>query len=347
MSRRGPPFARATLGILTSSILLGLLEASSYLFGNFAPRRDPLITERSADWSATQIYDDLLFWRLRPNSSTKTLSINSQGLRSPEIPAERGQEFRALSLGESTTFGVGVAAAETYSALLERNIGEVHGRPLRVINAGVPGYTLFQGYVYLQRYGMAMEPNAVLLYFGYNDFLPVAFRQERDAQSTRQLEGPSDWALYRERQRPLARLATWFYRHSNIYRGLESLLPGPKQLSLYTLNQFNTNPRVPAHHRSELLERIHRLCAENGVHLSIIIPWYRDFQDHAALLRRFARDHHVTCIDLPEELSSHHQRSVRESFLDSLHPNAAGHRLIAERVAAIVEPAWREFDARR
>src|SRR5437016_3822832 len=43
------------------------------------------------------------------------LALNSRGLRGPEIPAERKpRELRILGLGDSTTFGTGVAWEETW-----------------------------------------------------------------------------------------------------------------------------------------------------------------------------------------------------------------------------------------
>ena len=48
-------------------------------------------------------------------------------------------------------------------------------RDVRVLNGGVPGYTLFQGVQYLLHRSEQFEPDMVLLYFGFNDYLGVSY----------------------------------------------------------------------------------------------------------------------------------------------------------------------------
>ncbi len=68
--------------------------------------------------------DGELFWSLRPNLSLTfkgvTVNTNSLGLRSAEVEEKQPREFRILSMGESSTFGVGVEDHATYSSILER-----------------------------------------------------------------------------------------------------------------------------------------------------------------------------------------------------------------------------------
>jgi lysophospholipase L1-like esterase len=60
-----------------------------------------------------------------------TVSTNSKGFRGPELN-ETKNGFRILCLGDSVTFGWGVAEKDSYPALLRKNLG------IEVINAGVP-----------------------------------------------------------------------------------------------------------------------------------------------------------------------------------------------------------------
>ena len=174
-------------GALALLILLELVSRA------IAPvdRPEPMITERMPEWSAARIYDRLLFWRLRAHATRDGERVtNSLGLRGPEIPAKPADEFRMLSLGESTTFAWGLPGDRNYSSLLEASIRTVGGKRVRVLNAGVSGYTLFQGVTYLRHRGLALEPDAVLVYFGFNDFLGVSYRAERDAANEPSAQGP-------------------------------------------------------------------------------------------------------------------------------------------------------------
>lgn len=143
-----------------------------------------------------------------------------------------------------------VAYADCYSALLQRQLGTVEGRSVRVVNAGVPGYSLFQGFVYLTRRGVLLEPDAVLVYFGYNDFLPVAFRERWDARARD--GGKTDRELFEERQGAWFRLRLFIEEHSNLYRRLVR----PRHPA--AVRQDPTKLRVPEADRRVLLPKVPR-----------------------------------------------------------------------------------------
>ncbi len=186
-------------GTTTTILFFAVLEGSSRLVATIQYPPDPLITERYAGWGHRHEYDPLLFWRLRPGSKFQGDMLNSLGLRGPEVADKTADEFRVLSLGESTTYGWKIPYELCYSARLETRL-RAHGHA-RVINAGFPGYTVFQGRVFLEHRGLALSPDAVLLYFGFNDFQNVAFRQERDSRAGETSRGLTDRQLFVRRQR--------------------------------------------------------------------------------------------------------------------------------------------------
>ena len=268
-------------------------------------------------------------------------NVNSLGLRGPEIPLKEN-EFRVLSMGESTTYAGRLPLEQSYSLRLQELVPEVDGRPVRVINAGNAGYTLFQGWVWLKEHGLALEPDAVLLYFGRNDSMPVSFLLWRGHGTEVAQAAPNDWELYRARMRPTARASHWLFTRSNLYRTLvhamrPEVIARPEDLP----PEAEERPRVPDQDRRKLLRRILDLCRRHGVRLTVIVPWYRDFDRHAPLLRRFCERERVPLVDLPrafEEL----EPEKRSYFLDKVHPNAEGHARIAEEIARVVADAWTE-----
>src|SRR5581483_2815554 len=116
--------------------------------------------------------------RLRPNSAgpffASVVKVNSRGFRGQEIPTDKGDAYRIVALGESTTFGMTMASDDQpWPALLEQIIRDrLHpSRRVEVINAGVPGYDLADNVRRLETDILPLHPDLIISYHGYNGFL--------------------------------------------------------------------------------------------------------------------------------------------------------------------------------
>lgn len=112
-------------------------------------------------------YPDLVpgssgFQRLRGNYDCHW-TIDSLGLRSPEALATPKQAFRILALGDSQTFGLGVAQHETFCARLAFRLTQPGGRQVAVLNAGVPSYGTYEELWKLERVAPLVRPDLVLV----------------------------------------------------------------------------------------------------------------------------------------------------------------------------------------
>jgi lysophospholipase L1-like esterase len=121
--------------------------------------------------------DPVLLKRLRPNSRAQLVQspivINSRGFRGREIPAEKGDAYRIVALGASTTFGVTLNREDRpWPERLEQLIRKrLHPpRPVQVVNAGVPGYRLDQNLYRFPTEILPLKPDLVLSYHGINNF---------------------------------------------------------------------------------------------------------------------------------------------------------------------------------
>lgn len=106
---------------------------------------------------------------------TYQVGINPQGLRSDRTYSRRERKgiFRVLCLGDSITYGWGLDLQYTYPSLLEKYLGAFHpGADVEVINAGCPGYSSRQGYIYLDRELGEFHPQMMIVQFGFNDGYP-------------------------------------------------------------------------------------------------------------------------------------------------------------------------------
>jgi lysophospholipase L1-like esterase len=115
--------------------------------------------------------------RLRPGAQgtliESHISINSRGFRGREIADPKGQTYRIVALGESTTFGYTINPEDKpWPELLEQLINRElkPARPVEVINAGIPGITLPEN---LNRFSddiLPLKPDMIICYHGINGF---------------------------------------------------------------------------------------------------------------------------------------------------------------------------------
>ena len=98
-------------------------------------------------------------------------TVNSNGFRGGEtaMPKPPGR-FRVVLIGDSVTFGWGVADEETFGARLEKLLHEQwSGADVDVVNVAVPGYDTRQEITLLERNVERLEPDLVLVGFYSND----------------------------------------------------------------------------------------------------------------------------------------------------------------------------------
>ena len=104
---------------------------------------------------------------LRLKSSTYDISVNSIGLRGPEIRRE-GEHSRIAVLGGSSVFGYLVPEGKDSCRQLESFLKE-QDINCEVLNAGVPGFNLLQVRHRYEELIAPLEPDLVILYLGWND----------------------------------------------------------------------------------------------------------------------------------------------------------------------------------
>lgn len=98
--------------------------------------------------------------------------INSDGFRGEEIdPVKADNTVRILAVGGSTTFdSYATGDDRTWPARLEYWLNQGNpARPIQVINAGVPGYTVLDNVVRLQTSLYTWNADLIIVYHGHND----------------------------------------------------------------------------------------------------------------------------------------------------------------------------------
>jgi len=353
---------RVLIACVPSLLLLATLEVLAHVAVSLRPAIETLPLAPGVP--SLFVPHPELFWTLRPGLDLHYAGVhvatNALGLRSAEIEKKRPDELRILSLGESTTFGEGVEANETYTeqlmVLLAADVGD---RSVTAINAGVPAYSSFQGLRFLETVGLHLQPDLVIVYFELNDYLPSSLR---DAGETEIGLVRTDRELYERRS---SRWSRQLSAHSALYRVL-SLWSARRQMRAFAASEFRNPlltiglpdigllPRlasrdseldlrpggreiVLARRVSDAERRLHfteraRLTSQHGVELLVVHPSYRHSRPHDCMLTELAGELELPVLDAQPIL---HPAGAEAGtmFRDFWHPNPEGHARLAAALA--------------
>jgi lysophospholipase L1-like esterase len=171
-------------------------------------------------------------WRNRPGERGFALfsffrmevQINSLGMRDHETTWEKPPDtYRILGLGDSFAFGYGVAEDSCFLSVAERELAvlsEAHGGPrVEVLNSGVTKWGTAQEYLYLQREGLQLSPDAVVLAFCVdNDFEDNARGSVLRVEGDRLVPVPSPESVVRKAQQITRMIPAYGYlaKHSHL-----------------------------------------------------------------------------------------------------------------------------------
>ncbi|MCK6448522.1 MAG: SGNH/GDSL hydrolase family protein [Planctomycetes bacterium] len=303
-------------------------------------------------------------WRPRagaavPWGDAEDERINADGYRGPAVAREKTPGvMRIATFGDSSTFGMGVAWRETYSARLVEELA-ARGVRAEVIDAGVIGFTIEQGLERYQELIRDLRPDVVTLAFGaVNDHFPAAGLEDREkiAESARRAaerRPVRDWlrenlrivhafAWAQERRAGFDReaLAKDLMRQRGEQRKLEATMgkvdwPGKRRVSLA---RFEEN-----------LIRFAELARADGAQRVVLISMPRHPEretnepvllEYNTIVERVGAKLGLGVFDARRRIADELARGVKweELFVDHFHPSPRGHALFADELAPLVAP---------
>jgi lysophospholipase L1-like esterase len=282
--------------------------------------------------------------RLKPGSHTRffdsPIAINRLGFRGREIAWEKGNTYRIVALGESTTFGFTLQEADLpWPDLLEQLIRErLHPhRPVEVINAGMPDWDLQANLGRLPTQILPLHPDMIISYHGYNGFSMI--------HGVVPLSNHLDPPLHR--RRPLKLLADCEYR-LQVLRAVKR-----EQTLLATRASSFVNPLQTEYARAyrQLIgcaqtNHIRLVLANYSLAVNDTSPqpvldfyrgrypslvwWIKANQVHTVTVRELAQQHpDVRWVDTHPSLDGDHDK-----FIDLIHFTQDGRRQLAESLFA-------------
>lgn len=262
------------------------------------------------------VHDPTLIWRPKIGTSP----FNSQGYRGREVALAKGaHELRVLALGDSNTLGWKGLAGPNWPGYLQELFDERNAN-VTVVNAGVYGYSAFQG---LERFkqALAVEPDMALVSFGSNDAHLVT-------------ASDSDFV-----NRPLRRTIDYALAHTKV-----------GQLAYAAVDKLTANRgerlvrRVSVADYSRYLEQMVSLGERHGIQIVLLTrpfigespnPWWwkNVAPEYNAATLGVGKRNGVPVIDVYSYFENY-----PEYFVDESHFSEAGHRRMAKFIYEQITP---------
>jgi lysophospholipase L1-like esterase len=333
------PFISVVLVVLCAELIIRLVGPDLY----YADQTFPI----NRDMNFIEFYqkDHNLFWRLRTDQmiDSRTFSdvryrINSRGMRGDEIPGQK-DGCRVVALGNSCTFGWGVEDDKAWVKQLELMLKmNLPNKQIEVINCGVPGYSSYQGREYFSRELLYLDPDILLIMFGWNDHW-VAGRGITDDQQTM----PGQFML---------QVQDWL-SHLDSYRLMRKYtLSLIQRRSTATLDDLAGPRRVPQEKFRENLRAMISLARENSIEPVLLVPpiaslatylgrtdissnfhlLHSNYQADVILVSQYEQ---VQLINLQVEFDRHNDL-FDDIQNDPIHFNTKGHLVAAETIGNMI-----------
>lgn len=168
----------------------------------------------------------------------KPNAVNAQGLRGPEVaPVKKPSELRILGLGDSTTFGTGVAWEEAWPNQSAMALAAGLSRDVVGINAGVPAAAVRDMAFAMEHAWGALQPDVVVLVVTGNMVSLAWIRREESGSVPAHVKPPAASRAYQ-----LKTALNQTYR----YFLLPTLLAGLSERITYRIGLQNHNVAAAA-----------------------------------------------------------------------------------------------------
>lgn len=282
------------------------------------------------------------------------MSTNALGLRDPALtPERRNAARRVLFLGDSITFGRGVADGVPFANQLDARWTKARG--VAAFNGGVSGYDTTQEAEALRRLGPELKPHLVVVGWYRNDIAEVSSLQHVSIIEGQFAKDPDDYQRFLDRVHNRAILDK-----SALLRLLRVLWK-----DLKTRSKLDERAQEQAGERTDetagmraserALLSMKSWCDANGAKLAVIAFPAREETEaevevpvpaHLTSIEAFGKEHGIPVVQLIHPWRAWAKQHPGETLYlprDRCHPNAAGHAQVAAWLDEALFPLVKEL----
>ena len=309
--------------VLAIAFSLALFEGALRLLDQ--PRYDTCWVSDNEFWRE----DPVLGFAYEPGMAMAGGVVNALGLRGPVPPREKPADTRRiLYVGDSTVYGFGVADDEAFWSLATRAVAARHpGQRFEAMVAAAPGYSTYQSRVLVERFA-PFAPDFAVFYVG-------AHNDERRRMYYEDAAIPARAARRQAAWHRLRALRAGEFLIDRLGRWVAKQVGGPTAWRRVPPDAFEANLRA----------MIATARAAGARPLLLIPPLadtlaqrYPATPVYQAILKRVAAEQQVASVALEPLFAAHDPKELYRPD-DDFHPNALGHRLIADAIARAIEEA--------
>lgn len=270
-----------------------------------------------------------MFWVLKPSFDEKY-----------SLP-KRPNVFRVITLGCSCT-QVCQGTDFTYPDYMQVLLNAKSSDHYEVLNAGVGGYSSYQGLQLLKHTLVKYKPDMVTIFFGWNDHWIAQTPDHR-------FKMKADWEVD----------LINFLEQFRTYQACHWLIARWKEKALGSIQDKDrqSTERVPPEEYEKNLKAIVDFCRAHEIQPVLITapfmasqwsgPWWyfpNPMEDLVAvhmayneIVRKVSQENQVPIIDLERALIHLDQKNPGEYFSDGIHFAPTGCRLVAELIVSAME----------
>lgn len=243
------------------------------------------------------------------NTNYGTISVNRWGMRDQDYPQlPPNGSYRIAMLGASSVMGWGVGDGETFEALIENRLNseEKLFKHYEILNFGIQGYQPLQQLVTLDK-ALSFKPNAIFYIATGREISRAANYLAETVKKNIDIPYP-----------PLRD----FVAKAQITAAME------ETMALKQLEPYQNDILIWAYRHMAAQARQH-----NATPVLVFLPQVREgtWQEETADILRIASEAGFIILDLSDVYQAQDISSIRLAEWDD-HPNAHGHKLIADRL---------------
>jgi len=293
--------------------------------------------------------------------------LSPKGTRGEDFTVEKKDgTYRILALGDSVGFGIGLCRDKVFLSKLDENLNEGLGsKKFEVINASVSGYSAMQEYIFLLKYGQKWNPDMLIITLCPNDSYASEnpFHLDKFLRTPRNKTPKNIKSAIKPTQSDSPQMRSHFldflieslkgcFRYFGWVRRSNFYIRSLSKDSFQNYKHFGV--LAADNNLLNVYKKIIKLCHDRGIKLLVAhIPYstrlHWPLRNNPNPAEKLFKDNNIASVDFYDIFRSTIFKEKLIFFYrpdiylheDQCHLNEFGHKIVADKLAAMVRDEMR------